>query len=186
MAANEYYQAFNPAAHHDPTSPTSHTSQGAYDPYNSHQAPSTSHLPQQSYTSYNPHGTSTDSPYHSTPQSPQGDFTYRPYESTTHSTSSPYNASGALAGGREHDRTSYADDVPLRPQGKTHTDNAFPDHYGDDPAVVDRVPERKTKKSFLARIPWVVYTLTLVQVSVFIAELAKNGKQLAIHLYYPC
>ena len=162
MAANDYYHSFKPS---DPT----------HGPAN----PSTSHLPQESYTTYNPHTTYNDSPYNTSPQSPQGDFSYKPYSHTTPGSSTPLNASGALvSGGRDDHRTSYADDVPLRPHpSKKDSDKVYHNHYGDDPAIEDRLPpKKKKKKGFLARTPWVVYSLTLIQVIVFIVELAKNGK----------
>ena len=163
MASNDYYQSFKPndPSHGPTTLPTSH---------------------QEPYTSYNPHVAPSQSPYNaspiSPPHSPHGEFGYRPYQQNSHNTSTPYNASGALVGGGlDHDHNAYADDVPLRPHpGKQSSDNTYHNHYGEDPAIVDRVPPKKSKKSFLARIPWVVYTLTLIQVIVFIAELAKNGE----------
>lgn len=54
------------------------------------------------------------------------------------------------------------------------------DHLPEDPALIDRPPQerrhKRRKKGFFAKkIPWVVYTLTTIQVIVFIAELGKNG-----------
>ena len=50
-----------------------------------------------------------------------------------------------------------------------------------DPAIIDRpshnTARRRRKHPFFGgKIPWVVYTLTLIQVCVFIAELVKNGE----------
>ena len=51
-----------------------------------------------------------------------------------------------------------------------------------DPAIIDRPAQnaarRRRKRGFFGaeKIPWVVYTLTLIQVCVFIAELVKNGE----------
>jgi len=81
---------------------------------------------------------------------------------------------------------SFQDDIPLRDHpGMPAKDNNSTDHVYDAPAPAlmeegRRRPNRlsglgkgllKTKK----RIPWVVYTLTLIQVVVFLVEIVKNG-----------
>ncbi|KAG8530254.1 uncharacterized protein KY384_004755 [Bacidia gigantensis] len=75
-----------------------------------------------------------------------------------------------------HDTNPYADDVPLRPHPQKS--DTVVQHDYDDSAITDRPPPRQQRKKglFSGRIPWVVYTLTLIQCVVFIAELAKNGK----------
>jgi hypothetical protein len=55
-----------------------------------------------------------------------------------------------------------------------------PTHYSPDPAMVeaptDRSRGQRKKKGFLKKqIPFVTYTLTLVQIVVFIVELVKSG-----------
>ena len=57
---------------------------------------------------------------------------------------------------------------------------AVHDHLPDDPAIVDRPSRsaaRKPKRRgfFGGKIPWVVYALTIIQVAVFIGELARSG-----------
>ena len=162
MAANDYYTSFDP--HRQGTSQIN-----------------TSHPPQEPYTSYNPHSPTVHSSYNATPTSPHADHSYRPYEHSNYSTSSPLHASGGLAsGGREHDQYQYADDVPLRPRpGKQSTDNVFTNNYANDheQPLPDRPHQKSKKRGFFSKkIPWVVYTLTIIQVIVFVAELGKNGK----------
>lgn len=93
---------------------------------------------------------------------------------------------GQGGGGRPgpESMNSYREDIPLRdhpatPAGKDDTT----DHVYDAPAAAppqmmeEARPPKSGFGSFKAkkRIPWVVYTLTLIQVAVFIAEIAKNG-----------
>ena len=161
MAANDYYNST--ASHHGHGHP-------ALD------GPSPIHSPDP-YTAY--------TPYHTQPapsmSSSLEDSSYRPYaDHSQPSIASPYYASGG--GGREHEPSAYSDDIPLRQHpSKPDSDVAIHDHLPDDPAIVDRpsrtVSRKRRKEGFLGRrIPWVVYTFTLIQVCVFIAELAKNGR----------
>ena len=62
----------------------------------------------------------------------------------------------------------------------------MPDHLPEDPAIIDRPTQNAARKRrkrgfFGGKIPWAVYTFTLIQVCVFIAELAKNGKNLSVY-----
>ena len=160
MAANEYY---NPSA--------SRLGHRVSDP------PSPPHSPSlySQYTSQNTH------PSAPSIVSSLDDSRYRPYaESNGHHTPSPYYASGG--GGREHEPSAYADDIPLRQHTTKHdSDTPMHDPLPDDPAIIDR-PRHKTDRRkrkqgwFRGKIPWAVYTLTLVQICVFIAELAKSGE----------
>lgn len=84
----------------------------------------------------------------------------------------------------ENESNSYSDNIPLRQhQSKASSDMVMQDHLPDDPAIIDRPPQsanrRRRKQGFFGReIPWVVYTLTLIQIVVFIAELGRNGEYL--------
>lgn len=89
------------------------------------------------------------------------------------------------------DASPYADDIPLRPRPPLKD----PEHrIGQDPrrgysdedgnlvgSAKQRLPDSRRRRNlggmFRGKVPWVVYILTLIQVSVFIAELAKNGEQ---------
>jgi hypothetical protein len=81
-------------------------------------------------------------------------------------------------------RTSFRDDIPLREHPAVPAKDDEPtDHVYDMPqnttAMGERPSRRRSRNGFfntpLAKVPWVVYTLTLIQFAVFIAELAKNG-----------
>lgn len=137
-------------------------------------------LPSDSYAPYSPHHTQPPTPYMSSPSFE--DTSYRPYaDQSQQSIPSPYYASGG--GGRDSHQSAYSDDIPLRQHpSKRNSDLAAHDHLPDDPAIIDRPPQSATRRRrkqgfFGGKIPWVVYTFTLIQVAVFIAELVKNGKQ---------
>lgn len=82
-------------------------------------------------------------------------------------------------------RTSFRDDIPLR----EHTagpakDDEPTDHVYDMPPNTaamggGRPSGQRNRRGFfktpLTKVPWVVYTLTLIQFAVFIAEIARNG-----------
>jgi hypothetical protein len=153
MAANEYYNS-------PPTPrPNQQNSNAALPP-----------LPPDPYTTYSSHPAQPSAPYMSSPSFE--DSSYRPYaDQSQQSLPSPYYASGG--GGREHEQAAYSDNIPLR-HNPSKGDS-------DDPAIIDRPPQnaarRRRKQGFFGgKIPWVVYTFTLIQICVFIAELAKNGK----------
>lgn len=157
MAANDYYNQGYDGRSHTPLQ----------------------HPQQASFTAYNPHDPQSPTPYITSPTSPRDDLSYKPYAQSNSSLQSPYFASG-LAGGRDTDQNSYADDVPLRQHpSKQSSDVVMHNHLPDDPTIIDRPPPGKAKrhrrKRWFSRIPWVVYTLTFIQSVVFIAELAKNG-----------
>lgn len=87
--------------------------------------------------------------------------------------------------GQGGSRTSFREDIPLRehPAGPAKDDEAT-DHVYDIPPNITGMEDRPRRKGEsgngffkrpLAKIPWVVYTLTLIQVAVFIAEIARNG-----------
>ena len=163
MAANDYY---NPSPSRtgrrsNPTSPNKT-------------------LPPEPYTAYNPQ------PAHPSPSymtSSFEDSSYHPYaEQSQQSLPSPYYSSGS--GEREYEPNPFSDDVPLR-QSPDKGDSGMPMHdlLPDDPTVIDRPlrssGRKRQKKGFFARKqPWVVYIFTFIQVVVFIAELAKNGRHI--------
>ena len=159
MAANDYY---NPSPsrtsrHSNPTSPKP--------------------LPPDPYSGYNPHPTHPSPSYMS---SSFEDTSYHPYPEQHHQDiPSPYYASGG--GGRDYEANPYSDNIPLRQHpSKGDSDTVMHDPPPNDPTIIDR-PSRypgtpRGKQGFFRKKqPWVVYTLTLIQVIVFIVELAKNG-----------
>lgn len=155
MAANEYY---NPSL-----SPGNGRRNDAPPP----------HLPLDPYATY------SSQPSPPRISSPYQDTSYRPYaEESQQSIPSPYYASGG--GGRETEPNQYSDDIPLRKQTSKVNSDFLQNPLPHDPAIIDtpvRTAARRRRQGFLSRgkIPWVVYTLTLIQVCVFIAELVKNG-----------
>lgn len=101
---------------------------------------------------------------------------------------SMYRGAGVIG---DRDANPYADDIPLRPRPPPKDSE---EQRGQDPrrgysnedgsfvgSAKHRDPESRQRRRrsgmFRGKIPWVVYILTLIQVSVFIAELAKNGEQ---------
>ena len=164
MAANEYYSPPSYSSNYRPTPPSASP------------APHPSRNPFASYDSTHSQGPSPyTSPTHEEPP-------YRHYDQTLSTTSTPYYANGG--NGREQEHNPFADEIPLRPNpSKTDSGRTFHDHLPHDPAVLDAPPEgeisdqpRKRKRFFNRKIPWVVYTFTLIQCIVFIAELVKNGE----------
>lgn len=159
MAANEYY---NPSS-----SPGDGRRSDAPPP----------RLPLDPYATYSSHPTQPSPPHIS---SPYQDTSYRPYaDQSQQSIPSPYYASGG--GGRETEPNPYSDDIPLRQHPSKGSSEMLRDPLPHDPAIIDRPAQsasrRRRKQGFFSggKIPRVVYTLTLIQVCVFIAELAKNG-----------
>lgn len=85
---------------------------------------------------------------------------------------------------RVNENDYYSENIPL----KSHAPYANgpqegwmrqPTHYPPSPEVVeppvDGRGRRKKKGFFKKKLAWVTYTLTLVQIVVFIVELVKNG-----------
>lgn len=136
------------------------------------------HLSLDPYATYSSHPTQPSPPHIS---SPYEDTSYRPYaDQSQQSIPSPYYASGG--GGREQEPNPYSDDIPLRQHPSKGSSEMLHDPLPHDPAIIDRparnTSQRRRKQGVFGggKIPWVVYTLTLIQVCVFIAELAKNGE----------
>ncbi len=137
-----------------------------------------SRLPLDPYATYDSHPTQPSPPHIS---SPYEDTSYRPYaDRSQQSTPSPYYASGG--GGRDTEPNPYSDDIPLRQHQSKASSEMLRDPLPHDPAIIDRpahdTTRRMRNRGFFGngKIPWVVYTLTLIQVCVFIAELARNGE----------
>ena len=97
--------------------------------------------------------------------------------------------------------STYTDDIPLKSQGRIHTDQAewpatqntayppSPESQNPNPALLPdprkKRSRRKKKGFFSGKVPWAVYFFTLVQVTVFIVEIIKNsiitGSPIMIH-----
>lgn len=160
MAANEYYQsssqqyqAFNPSAQSNPQPP----SQNNY--YASHGQPAPSVAPS----------------YHSND----------PYQSESRLSPPPLN-------NPSHANT-LSDETPAKHNARIHTNQnewpstqntAYPPspesqkpHPALLPATTKSKKKKKKKKGFFAgKVPWFVYFISLVQITVFIVEIIKNCK----------
>lgn len=165
MAANNYYQhssqqehyqPFNPS---DPLGPTPYSSQNAY-PHYGHTAPSIA----PSYYTNDPLDHRQDN---SSPAPPNNPSRLNPY----------------------------SDHVPMQNQQRIQTNQSewpstqhtayppSPESQNPDPALLAASNKRRKKKKtglarfFSGKIPWFVYFITLVQITVFIVEIVKNCKQ---------
>ena len=93
---------------------------------------------------------------------------------------------GAGRGGRINDSGHFFDSIPLRPQPETSSsqEDFLRDHLPDgDKSLPSPISQRRRKRRrepekkkgfFAGKVPWVVYMLTLVQITVFIVEIVKN------------
>ncbi len=145
----------------------------------------------------------TSSPFYSTQKSPLVATSISPVSTPLENPAYPSYAQrsqtsfgsdsayyGADQGGRAHDSSHYADDIPLRPRpqmssSEERTTQNQQQYKPDDTNGLGELGKegkgtrsrRKRRSRFLSgKVPWVVYVLTLVQTSVFIGELVKNGK----------
>ena len=117
------------------------------------------------------------------------DSASRPHRSqTSFGSDSAYY--GAGRGGRVQEPTAYADNIPLRSHAQNNrsdewtgqTQQPYSPDEAERPSDSGRGGRRSRSKAkrrkgfFSGKIPWVVYILTLAQITVFIAELVKNCK----------
>ncbi|KAL8809731.1 MAG: hypothetical protein Q9223_006491 [Gallowayella weberi] len=129
---------------------------------------------------------------------PFDDPTYRPYgQESQHSLNSAHPYYGASGAPRPYDPSPYSEDIPLRNHLSTQSQDqdAYENRRQDNEAVyaarmsaqqrAGHDLRRQSKGWFSGKVPWVVYTLTLIQVAVFIAEIARNavltGSPIEIH-----
>lgn len=120
--------------------------------------------------------------------SPFDDPSYRPHgRQSQQDVPGDHGYYGAGGGGHGYDSNPYSDDIPLRPQKrKSSSDLLNPESREPDmmrPQMGQRqksrtgATRRKKKKGLWSgRIPFAVYTFSIIQVVVFIAELIKAGK----------
>ena len=97
---------------------------------------------------------------------------------------------GAGEGPKANDSDRFSENVPLRPPVDLSPSDEHPPQESrreNESPLPHPVSHRRRKKRrepekkgfFQGRVPWVVYTLTLIQVTVFIAEMVKNCKPAA-------
>jgi hypothetical protein len=184
MAANDYY---NPDSRQNPTP------QPYYQSYNPQSVPS---LPpyQSQAPSRNPSHSTHTAPSPVSPfEAPFDDHVYpmsaldgqhRMESQSTLGADSRYYGQGG--GGRQGSTASFRDDIPLRdhpgapPKSNLDTTDHVYDASAAPPHLTEEArPNRRSRLDFVkkpkGRIPWVTYVFTIVQVAVFIAEIAKNG-----------
>lgn len=182
MAANDYYNTSYP-----PTGPaTGHAT--ANSPHDRTDAPlpplpgkqsqhivSPASSPFDDHT-YPPYPTnSNNTAYSSGALGGHADTSYHGPPQYGHSTfASPYDTPPAHG---QHDPFADQNAIPMTSQSKM---DGSPTRYNADPERTYPAPEkrRRHKKKegwFSGRITWVVYTLTIVQIGVFVGELIKNG-----------
>lgn len=136
-------------------------------------------------TSSQPHRATPFEDYRNAPLPPlPRTYSSSPYSSTAHLVQ-PYSPSYAASPGRNDDPYEDDNSIPLSGRKKHEsTTSVSPILYQqeqDDPFVRDADPRRKRSMGrrkdgwFTGQITWVVYTMTVIQLAVFLAELVKNG-----------
>lgn len=160
MAANDYY---NPSGQQRPQ----HRSDAPLPPIPDYELP---HRLGQNNSSSSPFATPFDDP------------TYQPYGHP--GSEHPYTSGGVT---RPYAPSPYSEDIPLRNHPSKQSQDPLsynPHHSGHETAYVVRPDgqqgsshgrRRKRKGFFSGRVTWVVYFFTLVQIVVFIAEIARNA-----------
>ena len=104
-----------------------------------------------------------------------------------------YSSTGV--GVRPHDADQYAEDIPLKANAAHNgrQDYDYDTHYPPSPEN-QRIPlggpanyssRSKARRFFKGKIPWAVYVITAVQIAVFIAEIARNGRSSFFSFSFP-
>ncbi|KAI9733357.1 MAG: hypothetical protein M1834_003441 [Cirrosporium novae-zelandiae] len=171
MAANEYYQA-HPDRYDAPLPPPPQ--------HSSSHSPDVTISPQSQLPSYPPPDPASTMSGAISTHHPDA----FPAQNTGDVSDTNPTYYGAGGGGRLHDSPSYADDIPLRvnpPQNGLHEQwpdrrtqyPPSPESQLQDPKMGLATGRRRRNGLFSGRIPWVVYTLSLIQLIVFIVEIVK-------------
>jgi hypothetical protein len=164
MAANQYFNSFQPqASHHD-------------------------QLPTYSDDSFPQHPqTASIKPL---PEGPPHSPTLSAYDSHNdpygrrHSQAS-FTDENAFMGGRNHPNDQYGEDIPLKPNVQQSQDPHWMNQntaYNSDMPMDPDMSQRKrrgrpAKRGFFqGKIPWVTYLLTIVDIGVFVGELIYSGE----------
>ena len=113
--------------------------------------------------------------------SPYDNSTYPALPTPSQQTLTPNAPNYGVGGGPKRHEDPFADHnaIPMQSQGsKLDNPNAMGSlsAFDHDDGSQSRT-KRKMKGFFSKRQPWVVYILSFVQLCVFIAEIAKNGKR---------
>lgn len=142
----------------------------------------------QQYQSYRPSSPYQPSAYEQT-QYPHHAQT-APSIAPTYHTNDPYDQRATPPPMNPTPTNTYSDNIPLSTQPRIETNNwqptqntaypPSPESQQPHPAFLSSPTSRRKRKKkkgfFRGKVPWFVYTLTLIQTSVFIAEIIKNCK----------
>ena len=176
MAANEYYNTATPNNHvahqhidHSPPSPP----------------PFSAKPPTSLYTNYPPSRAS----YIQSPYSASGALDSS-YDNPHHSRDSYYSG---VVGGALNDDRQYADNIPLKsPQSRPYSgdplagqNTQYPSSPESQRPLKSSCRRKKKQGWFSGKITWVVFAATLVQIGVFIGEIAINGEFMLLVAFYP-
>ncbi|OSS52010.1 hypothetical protein B5807_03278 [Epicoccum nigrum] len=167
MAANDYYNTSYP-----PTGPAIGHAASTHDKTDAPLPP----VPGQQ--SQHAHTTNSNNTHSSGALGGYPDTSYQGPPQYGHNTfASPYDTPPAHG---QHDPFADQNAIPL--QNKMSGMSGGPTPYNADPERMYPAPEKRRRKHkkkkegwFSGRITWVVYTLTIVQIGVFVGELIKNG-----------
>lgn len=124
---------------------------------------------------------------HQSPFNTPFDDDQRPYNSYNPSTQS-LNKQYSYADSGQHDPFEDRNAIPLQthpgksPYGQTYGDAPSPtaamanaERFGGSPGKSQEDQQTRRRDKWLKNIPYAVYTLTLVQIIVFLVEIIKNG-----------
>ncbi|KAH9828903.1 rhomboid-domain-containing protein [Teratosphaeria destructans] len=191
MASNDYYQPHYHYAHSQNQSyaPSYHTNDP--DPYGDMSPP---------LSRYNTHHDTPISPVAATPYDDRSPHSQTPFgdRSDPYAHQAPHYGYGGSGGrlGEDGDPYDDADAIPMNRRKKHESTTTIapilphsqsqPPEPSDDDFIRDVDPRKQSRRHlegrpgskdgfFGGRITWVVYTLTLIQLIVFIAEIARNA-----------
>ncbi|KAL8868163.1 MAG: hypothetical protein Q9174_005168, partial [Haloplaca sp. 1 TL-2023] len=159
-----------------------------YNPYNPHKPQRRSDAPLPPVPDYQlpprlDHGRPSPSPF----TTPFDDPSYRPYgQQSQHSLGSEYPPAGGV-GARPYDASPYSENIPLRDHPSKQSQEPLSydaQRQENEAAYASRMEaqqksghgrRKKSKGFFSGKVPWVVYFFTVIQIVVFIAEIARNA-----------
>lgn len=189
MSANAYYTS-SASQHQNPylSSPPPQTAQYEEHSYSSHQNPSYTQYPASSHTPYSSNSANPSHNYLGDPGEEDTRYNYNAYNNNNNSIYPPSSAQVPLMANADPSNPSLhqTQSIPMKPTGRIQTNPMDPDHWQNQHTQYPPSPEsqqaqhllpqsRPKKKGFFAgRIPWVVYIVSLAQISVFVGEIVKN------------
>lgn len=206
MAANDYYSSFNPGRREDaplPPVPPSSSPSPLPSPHPTRPHIDTQNLENYGHSYPSAHSHPSAHTYHtghSPVSSPFTDNAYPSYPQDTHPPPNPYgpvhsdddtayHGAGAYGQHGRGDNDPFGDNQAIPLHAQQPKLDASPSRYNGDPegqaplvggpGGMRRERSRRQQKKggwFSGRITWVVFTLTVVQIAVFIGEIIRNGR----------